>query len=175
MKFIGVFPYWDEERLDNLEERGKYAQALTEVNKAVELYPNKAEYIGRRGCIHERLGNYAPAKADYEQAYRLRQRDDARSGWTENNLAWILATAPEPELRDAARALKLAARACKVTRWKDSNYLGTLAAAYANNGQFKEAISWQEKAITRAEEKKEKTELRAALKLYRAGQPYRLP
>ena len=92
-----------------------------------------------------------------------------------NNLAWILATAPASEMRDAARAVKLALRACKVSRWKAPSHLGTLAAAYANNGQFEEAISWQEKALALEKGRAEKAEFRAALKLYRAGQPYRLP
>jgi hypothetical protein len=52
---------------------------------------------------------------------------------------------------------------------------GTLAAAYANNGQFEEAISWQEKALVREKGRKEKAELRAALELFRAGQPFRAP
>jgi predicted DNA-binding WGR domain protein/tetratricopeptide (TPR) repeat protein len=174
MKFVGAFPYWDEERLDNLLDRGKYAQALTEINRAIELYPDSADYIGTRGWIHEQLGKYALAKADFEQAFRLGEGGDSASD-SANNLAWILATAPAPEMRDAARALELALRACKASRWKDPGHLGTLAAAYANNGQFEEAISWQEKAIAREYFRQEKAELRAALKLYRAGQPYRLP
>ena len=174
MKFIGAFPYWDEERLDNFLERGKYAQALTEINKAIELFPNSEDYMMTRGWIQEQLGKYALAKADYEQAVRLGGGGDAANE-SANNLAWILATAPASELRDAARALKLALGACKVSRWKDPSHLGTLAAAYANDGQFEEAISWQEKAIALEKGRKEKTELRATLKLYRAGQPYRLP
>jgi predicted DNA-binding WGR domain protein/tetratricopeptide (TPR) repeat protein len=174
MKFIGAFLYWDEERLDNFLDRGRYAQALTEINKAIELYPNSQDYLGTRGWIHEQLGSYALAKADYEQAFRLSEGRKSRSEAV-NNLAWILATAPEAELRDATRALELALLACNASRWKDPSHLGTLAAAYANNGQLEEAISWQEKALALEKDRKEKTELRAALKLYRAGQPYRLP
>jgi predicted DNA-binding WGR domain protein/ankyrin repeat protein len=169
MTFIGAFPYWDEDRLDYYLDRGKYAQALTEINKAIALHPDSGEYIGRRGWLHEQLGNYALAREDYEQGVRL-----DGDGFALNNLAWILATAPAPEMRDAARALELALRACKGSRWKDPNYLDTLAAAYANNGQFEEAIASLEKALALEKDKQEKAALRAHLKLYRTGQPYRL-
>src|SRR5262245_5249631 len=49
MKFVDAFGYFDEERLDNFLDRGKYAQALTEINKAVELCPDSGDYIGTRG------------------------------------------------------------------------------------------------------------------------------
>jgi predicted DNA-binding WGR domain protein len=170
MTFVGAFPYWDEERLENLLDRGRHAQALTEINKAIELYPNGGDYLFQRGWIHEQLGKYALAKADYEQAVRL-----VGDKYSLNNLAWILATAPASEVRDAARAVQLALRACEVSRWKDPDFVGTLAAAYANNGQFEEAIASLEKALALEKGKQGKAALRAQLKLYRAGQPYRLP
>src|SRR5207248_10420660 len=88
MEFIGAFPYWDDERLESLMDRGRYAEALTEINKAIELYPNGGDYLFQRGWIHENLRNYALARADYEQAVRL---DGDKNSL--NNLAWILATA----------------------------------------------------------------------------------
>lgn len=169
MTFLGAFPYWDEERLESLMDRGKYAQALTEINKAIELYPSGGDYHFKRGWIHENLGNYALAKADYDQAVRL---DGDK--YSLNNLAWILATAPAAEVRDAGRAVELALRACEVARWKDPDFVSTLAAAYANNGQFEEAIAALEKALRLERNKRAKGALNAQLKLYRAGQPYRL-
>jgi tetratricopeptide (TPR) repeat protein len=63
-----------------------------------------------------------------------------------NNLAWILATAPGPELRNGAVAVKLAARACELTRGAQPAYLGTLAAAYAETGRFDDAVKMAQKA-----------------------------
>ena len=90
-------------------------------------------------------------------------------------LILLLATAPASEIRDADRAVQLALRACEIARWKDPDFVGTLAAAYANNGQFEEAIVSLEKALALEKGKQGKAALRAQLKLYRAGQPYRLP
>jgi tetratricopeptide (TPR) repeat protein len=170
MTFIGAFPYVDEDRVEKYLERGDYRKGLKELNKVIELNPKSADTIRWRGYIHEKLREYALAKADYEEAVRLGGDDDCL-----NSLAWILATAPSSQMRDASRALELASRACRASRWRDPSSLDTLAAAYANCGQFQKAISWQEKAIRLEKDRDEKKNLREHLDLYRAGQPYRLP
>ena len=40
-----------------------------------------------------------------------------------------------------------ATKACKLTGWKNPNYLATLAAAFAEAGNFDDAVKWEEKAI----------------------------
>jgi tetratricopeptide (TPR) repeat protein len=147
-----------------------YRQALKELNQAIEFAPENSEYHGLRGWVREQLGQYASAKADYERAVLLQENVD-----TLNDLAWILATAPSPSMRDVPRSLELALRACRAVRAKDAEVCDTLAAAYANSGQFGKAVTWQEKAIRLCEDKVLKKERRDRLKLYRAGQPYRLP
>ncbi|MEK7842393.1 MAG: hypothetical protein AAB197_06930, partial [Deltaproteobacteria bacterium] len=72
------------------------------------------------------------------------------------------------------KALEYAKKACELTDWKDPYKLDTLAAAYAEAGQFDEAIKWQEKALEFPEypkDEREKADLR--LKLYKEGKPYR--
>jgi len=48
-----------------------------------------------------------------------------------NNLAWLLATCSDDTLRDGKEAVECAERACKLTMNKQTGYIGTLAAAYA--------------------------------------------
>jgi len=55
--------------------------------------------------------------------------------------AWVLATAPDPGLRDGKTAVTLAARACELTGYKDPVMLATLAAANAEAGDFQEAVT----------------------------------
>ena len=86
-----------------------------------------------------------------------------------NNLAWLLATCPNPDLRDGQRAMQLAQRACELTEWKEHNLLDTLAAAYAQLGEFDRAIDYQTKAIELAPKKTSK-QYRTNLELYRVGQ-----
>jgi len=63
-----------------------------------------------------------------------------------NDLAWIRATAPDSRLRNGAEAVKLAEQACKLTEFKDPQLIGTLAAAYAEAGQFEQAVENGERA-----------------------------
>ena len=53
---------------------------------------------------------------------------------------------PEEKLRDASKAVELATSACKLSDWKDPNYLFTLASAYAAAGRYEKAVEWQGKA-----------------------------
>jgi Flp pilus assembly protein TadD len=93
-----------------------------------------------------------------------------------NNLAWILAANPDPQVRNGREAVALAERACKLTEYKQPMMVGTLAAAYAETGRFAEAVTTAEKAKTLAEQANQ-TELAARnhtlLERYRSGQPAR--
>src|ERR1019366_5720684 len=63
-----------------------------------------------------------------------------------DRLAWILATAPQAELRNGEEAARMAERACDLTGQKQPQLLATLAAAYAEAGRFPEAVSTAERA-----------------------------
>ncbi len=64
-----------------------------------------------------------------------------------NNYAWVLATAPEDKLRDGHRAVALATDACRQTEYKQDYILSTLAAAYAETGDFESARKWSAAAV----------------------------
>ncbi len=66
-----------------------------------------------------------------------------------------------------------ATRASELTEWKDPKKLDTLAAAYAESGDFDAAVKWQTQAIALFREDKDRTEGAARLKLYQARTPYR--
>ena len=63
-----------------------------------------------------------------------------------DNLAWIFATHKNPKFRNAAESVKLAEKACELTKHKQPVKLDTLAAAYAEAGRFKEALHTAQKA-----------------------------
>jgi hypothetical protein len=88
------------------------------------------------------------------------------------NLAWLLATTDDPELRDGNEAVRWAEYFARVVGTNRLDSVATLAAAHAQAGNFDAAVRWQTNAIALAPEPK-KEDLRFHLEEYRAGSPYR--
>lgn len=117
------------------------------------------------------LGRLAEAVNQLNEALRLKPD----STLAMNNLAWLLATSPDASVRDGARAVRLAERACEITGYQQTILVGTLAAAYAEAGRFDDAIATAGKACTLASASGEQDLLqktRQLLELYRAHKPY---
>lgn len=78
---------------------------------------------------------------------------------------------------DANKAIEAATKACELTFWKNPAYLGALAAAYAETGNFPEAVMWQEKSLEIADSipEKQRVDYESPLALYREGKPYYVP
>ena len=92
-----------------------------------------------------------------------------------NRLAWTLATSPQAEMRDASLAVQMAELVCARTQYRNSVFVGTLAAAYAEAGRFDDAIASAQKACALATESGQAELLarnKQLLALYRARQPY---
>ena len=146
-------------------------------NKAIEIYsdylkehPDFATILYARGDAFLNLGRQAEAEADYGRAYD--DKNFSKDSGLLNNFAWVLATSPDEKLRDGQRALKMAKEACELTDYKQAHILSTLAAAYAETGDFENAIKWSEKSgeigtPDHAEDFKKE------LATYKAHQPYR--
>ena len=85
-----------------------------------------------------------------------------------NSVAWLMATCPEEKARNGKRAVELAKQALDLEK-NSANHMDTLAAAYAETGNFEEAVSWQERAVTL----NNNDLYHRRLELYRKKQPYR--
>ena len=87
----------------------------------------------------------------------------------------IMASCPVAKYRDGKKAVEIATHACELTQWKRSDFLDTLAAAYAEAGDFNAAIKWETKAIETMTDERTREPSRARLILYEAGKPYHEP
>ena len=144
--------------------------ALADYSEAIRIDPGLAAPFANRALIWAARGDYAKAVADYDQAARLNPELEVAY----KNRAWIQATCPDAALRDGAKAVEAATRACELGGWKDPTALATLAAAYAECGRFDEAVKWQTDAL--ADEgyaQKYGEPSRRALALYKEKKPYR--
>jgi protein O-mannosyl-transferase len=117
-------------------------------------------------------GWFAEAIAQWREAVQL-----APTGADQlNNLAWLLATCPQSELRNGSEAVKLAARALELAGTNNVSMLDTLAAAYAEAGRFKEALEVVQQAVTLALDRGQPDvaeQIRRREAMYRSGRPYR--
>jgi tetratricopeptide (TPR) repeat protein len=95
-----------------------------------------------------------------------------------NNLAWILATGPDGKWRDGAEAVRLAQQACQRSGGKLALPFGTLAAAYAEAGDFTNAVNTAQTAVnlaTAAGDESFATMNRQLLKLYESRRAFHMP
>ena len=147
---------------------GRPRKAISLLTQYLEKDPSDVSALIARGDCYLTIGKHAEAIADFEKA--LPQAQDNPTFL--NNFAWVLCTSPEDHLRDGQRALELAKRACELLEYKAAFALSTLAAAYAELGDFQKAIEWAEKAVEAAEGE-EREHILKELECYRQGKPFR--
>lgn len=148
---------------------GQQSLAIMDFNEAIRLKPGARVYAAR--CdMHRELRNYDHAVQDCSQSIRL----DPKYSPAHNRLAWILSTAGDAQYRDGKKAIEHALMACELTQWNNVATVDTLAAVYAELGQYAEAIKWQEKALAIGGwSENRRIAAQERLNLYRQGKPYR--
>jgi len=145
-----------------------HPHAIKDFDRVIQLQPTNAEAYSYRGLTKSRNGDFKGGIEDCKKGIQL----DTNCAVAFNNLAWLLATAPKAKLRDGQKAVEYALRACKLNSWKDAYNLGTLAAAYAEIGNFDEAVKWERKCIIMGLPDKEMEQARKELRLFDQKKPY---
>jgi tetratricopeptide (TPR) repeat protein len=147
-----------------------YAKAIADFTRAIDLNPKDFSAYLARAAAYRSQKEYAKARDDLEKAIEA----DPKFFGTYIDLAWLLATAPDPKVRDGTRAVALAQKAVELTKETEPRALEALAAALAETGQFAEAVTAQKKALATPGIPKEELErAQMRLKLYEAKKPYR--
>jgi tetratricopeptide (TPR) repeat protein len=153
--------------------KGELDLAIQDYGRAIEINPDFVDGYTNRGAAWFYKGNWAKALADCSKAMSL----DSNAIWAQNQLAWILATCPKEDYRNGKKALELAKRA--ISAEDNLLFYDTLAAAYAELGDFRRAVASQEEAIKRLklQDSVSQDTLNAyndRLNRYRAGLPWRI-
>lgn len=172
------------------EKQAVKSKRWSELNETALRYESRLRVKYLRAALRpwERIPPDPPPPFPHEAAaYWLERRDFARTlaeyrrsieiglddSNTHNSYAWLLATCPDPGLRDGKTAIASATRACEMTDWKNAAILDTLAAAHAEAGDFDEAVRWQKATGLLASSSPERADFLARLELYTARKPYR--
>jgi len=148
------------------------AEAIVHFQKALETNPDDAEVRNNLGLAFAQYGEVKQAIAQFRRILEI------NPDYVEacSNLAWLLAMAPDSSLRNGAKALALAQHATELAGRDNATILHALAAAYAETGNYSEAISTARRALELAVTQKNDPlagRLQTEIKLYEAGTPAR--
>jgi len=155
-----------------LLEKGELDSAIQVCRSALLLRPLDADCHTTLAIALEEKGNPAEGIQHYQKALELAPKSIP----TLTNLAWLLATSRDASLRNGPKAVELAGQADQLVGGTNILVLRTLAAAYAENGEFANAIRAAQSAMQLARMNGEDsltTDLVQQIALYRLGMPYR--
>lgn len=184
---------------------GQLRRAEQEMSKAAELNPGDLALLMDLGLMRFRLGDFKTSHEVYMKVVRatprnglvryhlannevrLKRLPEAIENYRKalarvpdlaqaaNNLAWILASHPDENLRSPQEALAITTRLCQQTEERSPLYLDTHSIALANVERFQEAIVAANKAISLIppQNKPAIDAIRERISLYSGGMPYR--
>ena len=160
-------------RLGNvLLEKGELDSAIQVCRTALMIRPADADCHTTLAIALEEKGELAEAIQHYEKALGLAPRSIPAL----TNFAWLLATSQDASLRNGRKAVELAGQADQLVGGTNTLVLRTLAAAYAEHGEFAKAIRTARSAMQLARMHGEvslATNLNQQIALYQLGMPYR--
>jgi tetratricopeptide (TPR) repeat protein len=149
---------------------GKFDEEISDWTLGLRLGPGDATAYAIRGHAYYAKGQFGKALVDYREALRLERTNDLAY----NNLAWLRATCPEAAMRNAVEAVDAGKKACELTGWSNWTRIDTLAAAFAEAGDFKQAARYERQAVGMEGPNKEEVEgMEGRLLLYERQKPYR--
>jgi Flp pilus assembly protein TadD len=186
-----------------LAQQENYADAEAVYREAIRLDPQNTKTLRNLGVLLATQEKFVEADDAFCRAIDLKTDDPLPYTWhasflanqakfeqaiktidqvigtgpdnaaVQNEIAWLLSTAPQDQLRDGQRAIKLARKACELTNFESAQFLDTLAAAHAEVGEFKAAITWSQKAISLTTDDADRASLTQHLENFKANRPWR--
>ena len=155
-----------------LAQRGDSQGAIAEWQRAIGIDPRHAESHAALADALSAQGNAAEALTHWRATIDNRPNDVEAL----RRAAWTLATSPDAAIRNGTESLQFAVRAMELTGGRDARVLDALAAAYAEKGQFTDAVLTARRAESRAIAENQPAltdEIRSRIALYESGTAFR--
>jgi TonB family protein len=156
--------------------QGDRARAVSDATMAIRRKPREDFYDWRatdfqlRANAYRILGRTELALRDLREAVRVAPKDPTANA----SLAWFLATCPEDRFRNGTEAVSVGRKACEISHWERSDCIDTLAAAYAEVGDFEEAAKYEKQSLNDSSiAPKEREEREKRLTLFQQRKPFR--
>jgi tetratricopeptide (TPR) repeat protein len=158
---------------DFLERLTLPARGDSELPQRIEEARNRVAQRYRADDLFEEFRRLQDMGREAESLAKLREAADLGNHRAQNDLAWRLATSKDDKIRDGKTALKYALKAVESSQRRLASYLDTLAAAYAEVGDFAKAIAVEEEALGVPAAQWEQEGIQSHLELFKAGKPFR--
>ncbi|MGD9874665.1 MAG: PilT/PilU family type 4a pilus ATPase [Kiritimatiellia bacterium] len=142
-------------------DKGEILKKINEAGFTLDLQGTDSEGVGHEALLEEAQARLQSDPNDVEAL---------------NTIAWVLATCVDNHMRDGEQAVKIAKQAVKISKGRDQAVVQTLAAAYAETGDFKNAIGYAQAALKQAAKDGNEDlarEIQKNIDLYTAGRPVR--
>jgi tetratricopeptide (TPR) repeat protein len=157
-----------------LDQKGLVDEAITQYQKALAIQPADADAHINLGIALFKKGRVDEAIARFQKALEI-SPGNPKACYNLARAAWLLATSPEPSVRNGDRAIALAGQVEQLSGGRNPVINMTLAAAYADAGRFPEAIAEAGRAQQLAAQQGNASLadfLGQQIKLYQAGTPF---
>ncbi len=154
--------------------KGEWEAGIAESKLALRMDPNLKRAHYNLVTAYESTGETGKVIEHLENACRLAPEDPAPL----QKLAWLHATHTDAKYRNGEKAVALASQLHALAGGRDLEHAGTLAAAYAESGNFEKAVETMENAVKLAEAGGNPglvSSFHERLRMFRAGLPYRNP
>ncbi len=154
-----------------ISKQGYYKRASDMLKKELEKTPDDPDLLRSLADMELLFGHWQNAIDLYEKLVSI----DPKDSGSLNNYSWLLSTCPDEAFRNGERALEYAKTASEETFYKQPHILSTLAAAYAELGDFETARSWSQKAVELGEKIQHESldSLKKELESYKENKPWR--
>jgi protein O-mannosyl-transferase len=157
-----------------LLQKGNVSDALIHYRKLLELQPDNIEVHNIVGTVLVQQHHIRDGVEEWEKVLAIQPEN----GNAMSNLAWVFATSPDESVRDGVKAVELAREAVRISDRRIPLLFRTLAAAYAETGEFSKAIQTAQEGIQLANNQGNPglaTELQGNISLYQEQRPLRDP
>jgi tetratricopeptide (TPR) repeat protein len=157
------------------QAKGDAKRAIADYDVAIRIDPTDPAAYATRGVACYYKGEKGKATRDLAEAAKLLEPSDSQEGGAMNTVAYFRATCPEGDFRNGKQALQLARRACESFQWRSWGAISTLAAAYAECGDFENAIKYEKQAFAMSNvPPRDRSKMKFCLALYEQHKPYHL-
>jgi tetratricopeptide (TPR) repeat protein len=130
-----------------LLQQGRWQEAIRDCDAGLQQDHSVFEFAVLRAMANTALGRYAAALAELDHLIRIRPPRATAFADAFAERAWLRINARDPAFRDAQKAIADAKQACNLMQWRYADEIDTLAAAYANAGDFDAALRYEEQAM----------------------------